>query len=96
MDTSKLGSIEAIKEYLESDLGIDIFVKVYPIIKQFGDDILFLDNLLSLKDQLKGLLSPDQVEKYHIYFSTLVFYELEIEKANQSSIDKQNQKDNHD
>jgi hypothetical protein len=50
MDTSKLGSIEAIKEYLESDLGIDIFVKVYPIIKQFGDDILFLDNLLSLKD----------------------------------------------
>ena len=31
-------------------------------------------------------MSGDQVDRYHIMFSTLVFYELEIEKANQDSL----------
>jgi hypothetical protein len=46
---SKLSSVERIREYLESELGIDILIKIYPIIKSFGDDILFMDKINDLK-----------------------------------------------
>jgi hypothetical protein len=85
---SKLSSVEQIREYLESELGADKLKKIYPIIKSFGDDILFMDKLQDLKSQLKPYLKESQVDRYHIMFSTLVFYELEIEKANQESIKK--------
>jgi hypothetical protein len=81
---SKLCSVERIREYLEAELGADLLLKVHPIIKNFGDDILFMDKIQDLKDQLKHLLTSQQVDKYHITLSTLVFYELEIEKANMS------------
>ena len=81
---SKLCSVERIREYLEQELGPELLMKVYPIIKDFGDDILFMDKIQDLKDQLKHLLSGAQVDKYHITFSTLVFYELEIEKNSQA------------
>lgn len=57
---------------------------MHPIVKNFGDDILFMDKIQDLKDELKHLLTSQQVDKYHITLSTLVFYELEIEKANMS------------
>jgi len=81
VDMSKLCSVERIREYLEQELGPDLLMKVYPIITGFGDDILFMDKIQELKDQLKHLLSGEEVDKYHITFSTLVFYELEIEKT---------------
>ena len=84
VDMSKLCSVERIREYLESELGVELLTKVHPIIKEFGDDILFTDKIYELKDKLKHLLTSQQVDKYHITFSTLVFYELEIEKANMS------------
>ena len=46
---SRLASIEQIREYLEGELGIDVLMKVYPIIKEFGDDILFVDKLQDLE-----------------------------------------------
>lgn len=85
VDMSKLASVEQIREYLETELGIDLLMKIYPIIKAFGDDILFMDKMQDLKDQLKPHITEAQVDRYHIMFSTLVFYELEIEKANQES-----------
>lgn len=55
---------------------------MYPIIKSFGDDILFMDKIRELKSKLAHLITSEQVDRLHITFSTLVFYELEIEKAN--------------
>lgn len=81
MDLSKLSSVERIKEYLESELGEETLIKLYPIIKSFGDDILFADKIPELKDKLKHIISAKQVDKYHQSFATLVFYELEMEKA---------------
>jgi hypothetical protein len=81
LDLSKLSSVERIKEYLESELGSETVSKLLPIIKAFGDDILFVDKISELKDQLAHLLSSKQVDRYHQSFATLVFYELEVEKA---------------
>jgi len=81
VDMSKLSSIEKIREYLSAELGDQLLIKVYPIIKEFGDDILFTDKIPLLKEKLEHLLSGEQVDRLHIYFSTLVFYELEMEKT---------------
>ena len=81
LDLSKLTSVERIKEYLESELGKDKLDEILPIIRTFGDDILFVDKLPELKDQLAQLLTNKQVDRYHQSFATLVFYELEVEKA---------------
>jgi len=52
VDTSKLGSVEQIREYLEKELGLDTFMKIYPILKAFGDDILFSEKVPELKQKL--------------------------------------------
>ena len=57
MDLSKLSSVERIKEYLEEELGEEALIKLYPIIKSFGDDILFADKIGELKDKLKHIIS---------------------------------------
>ena len=80
VDMSKLDTIEKIRDYLERELGVDTFLQVYPIIKECGDDILFIDKIGELKESLKHILPPEVVERLHIQFSTLVFYELEMEK----------------
>jgi hypothetical protein len=79
-DMSKLGSAERIREYLENELGEKMF-EVYPIIKDFGDDILFNDKIQDIKANLAHLISGKEVDKLYIYFSTLVFYELEMDKS---------------
>lgn len=48
-DMSKLDTIEKIRDYLETELGVDKLMKIYPIIKSFGDDILFMDKIGELK-----------------------------------------------
>lgn len=81
VDMSKLSSIEKIREFLSQELGDHLLIKVYPIIKSFGDDILFMDKIPLLKEKLSHLLPPERVDSLHIWFSTLVFYELETEKT---------------
>jgi len=81
LDLSKLSSVEQIKEYLGSELGKDVLDKILPIIKAFGDDMLFVDKLPELKEQLAHLLPAKQVDRHHQSFATLVFYELEVDKA---------------
>lgn len=57
VDMSKLNSVERIREYLEDELGTEKLQAVYPIIKSFGDDILFMDKMQDLKAQLEHLLT---------------------------------------
>ena len=83
---SKLDTVEKIRDYLESELGVDILMKVYPIIKSFGDDILFMDKISELKQKLSHLIDGKTVDRLHITFSTLVFYELEIENGSKNKI----------
>lgn len=57
VDTSKLGSVEQIREYLEKELGDETFRKIYPVLKAFGDDILFSEKVPELKQKLGKWLS---------------------------------------
>lgn len=77
---SKLDTIEKIRDYLESELGIETFLRVYPIIKSFGDDILFTDKLSEVRASLEHLIPHETVDRLHIQFITLVFFELEMDK----------------
>ena len=56
-DLSKLSSVEQIREYLEAEIGVDVLKQVHPIIRSFGDDILFTDKMLELKQRLSHLLT---------------------------------------
>ena len=38
---SKMQSIEHIREYLEQELGEETLMQAYPVLRDFGDDILF-------------------------------------------------------
>ena len=84
-DFSKMSSIETIKSYLDSVLGAEKVAKLLPIIQSFGDDILNADGIPELKSRLAHIIKGADVDKYHQYFATLVFYELEIEKQKQSA-----------
>ena len=46
---SKLNSVEEIRQYLETELGDELFGEIYPIIKTFGDDILAVESIQPLK-----------------------------------------------
>ena len=39
--SKKLDSIGSIRDYLESEIGQDRLYQAYPILRDFGDDILF-------------------------------------------------------
>ena len=80
IDIDNLSSAERINSYLNSELGSTLFDKIHPVIKAFGDEILLADKMNELKHKLKPYLSESQVDKYHQYFATLVFFELEDEK----------------
>ena len=86
---SKLSSVERIREYLEESFGLEVLKSIYPIVKSFGDDILLADKIPELKEKLKPYLSKSTVDKYHTYFATLIFYELEIEKNESMKVKEQ-------
>ena len=39
--SKKLGSIASIRDYLEAEIGQERLYQAYPILRDFGDDILF-------------------------------------------------------
>ena len=80
-NVDKLSSIERIRQYLESEIDKRVLEQVYPIIKSYGDDILLQDKMPELKQSLKHLISGELVDKYHQFFATYVFYQLEMEKS---------------
>jgi hypothetical protein len=52
-------------------------MKVYPILRDFGDDILFEHKTDLLCSKVEMYITPEQVKKYQNFFALLVFYELE-------------------
>lgn len=81
-DLSRYNSIERIKEYLTDEIGQDLLNKAHPILKEFGDDILYENNIPLVIDQLDGILSEEEVVRYLHFFATLIFFENEQEKIN--------------
>lgn len=70
-----MNSIEHVREYLESEIGEDLLMKVYPRLLDVGDDIFLEQNTEMLSIMLKDLMSAKDVRKYLPYFSTLIFFE---------------------
>lgn len=68
-------SIEHVREYLESEIGEEVLLKIYPLLLDVGDDIFVEENTELLTIMLKDLLSADKVRKYINFFATLIFFE---------------------
>ena len=56
-DTSKMDSFERVKEYLEEELGTETLNKAYPILRDFGDDILFDEKTELLVKRLSPIIN---------------------------------------
>jgi hypothetical protein len=56
-------SIEHVREYLESEIGEDLLMKVYPRLLDVGDDIFLEENTEMLCIMLKDLMTAEQVKK---------------------------------
>ena len=82
-DLEEYNTYERIKEYLENEIGEEILTKAHPILKQFGEDILYENNIPEVTEKLKGILSEEDVHKYLHFFATLVFFENQTEKLSQ-------------
>lgn len=54
-------SIEHVREYLESEIGEDLLLKVYPKLLDVGDDVFLEENTELLCVMLDGLLARDLV-----------------------------------
>ena len=65
VDFSKFESIESLRSFLEDELGEESLMKAYPILKDFGDNILFDDKLPELRQKLEGIISPTLLSKLH-------------------------------
>lgn len=42
---SKMNNVESVKQYLTDEIGKDKLNKCYPILRDFGDDILFEEKI---------------------------------------------------
>lgn len=54
---SKFTSVEQYRDFLEKELGEEKLMKAYPILKEFGDNILFFEKTTELERILSGVLS---------------------------------------
>jgi hypothetical protein len=41
MQESRMHSIENVREFLESEIGEELLLKVYPVLLDIGDDVFF-------------------------------------------------------
>lgn len=76
---SKFTSVEEYRDFLERELGEEKLMKAYPLLKEFGDKILFFDKTKELEQILKGVLSIQEIRKYQPHFATWIFMELQAE-----------------
>lgn len=54
---SKFTSVEQYRDFLEKELGEEKLMKAYPLLKEFGDQILFFEKTPELEKILKGVLT---------------------------------------
>ena len=78
-DLKTYNTFERIKDYLELEIGLEVLSKAHPILKEFGDDILYENNIPLVIEKLKGIVSEEEVVKYLHFFATLVFFENQQE-----------------
>ena len=55
------------------DIGQENYNKLYPILIDFGDLILFEENRPKLEKKLQGILAPDKIRQYYNVFTLVVF-----------------------
>ena len=79
-DLTRYNTIERVRDYLEQEIGEEILAKAHPILKEFGDDILYENNIPLVIRKLEGILSRDEVMQYLHFFATLIFFEMEAER----------------
>ena len=79
--SKKLNSISSIRDYLEAEIGQDRLYQAYPILRDFGDDILFEEKTEILIKKLSHILSRDEVKKYQNFFALLVFHDLQADES---------------
>ena len=79
MQESRMHSIENVREFLESEIGEELLLKVYPVLLDIGDDVFFDQNTELLHSKLRHLLTEEQVKKFASYFETLIFFEKQAE-----------------
>lgn len=60
----KLGSIASIRDFLEDELGQERLYQAYPVLRDFGDDILFEEKSDDLVAKLGHILTKAEVKKY--------------------------------
>ena len=76
----KLDSITAIRDYLESELGQDRLYQAYPVLRDFGDDMLYEEKTAELVEKLEFCMTAEEVEKYRNFFSLLVFHDMTVDQ----------------
>ena len=62
---------------MKAELGQNTYQKTYPILIDFGDDILFEENTPRLEKALAHLMTKDVVQKCHTWFTLIVFHAME-------------------
>jgi hypothetical protein len=72
---SRMHSIEHVREYLETAIGEEKLLKVYPKLLDVGDDVFMDENTEMLTVIMKDLLTEEQVKRYMPFFATLIFFE---------------------
>ena len=87
-DLGKYNSTDRIKLYLEEEIGQELLSKAHPILKEFGDDILYENNIPLVVDKLQGILSENEVVKYLHFFATWIFFENEQERIKERKNNK--------
>ena len=72
---SRMHSIEHVREYLETEIGEEKLLKVYPLLLEIGDDVFMEENCEYLQIMLKDIITEEQCKQYMPFFATLIFFE---------------------
>lgn len=78
-EISKMSSVEQYRDFLEKELGEEKLMRAYPLLKEFGDKILFFEKTAELECILSGVLTTNEIRKYQPHFATWIFMELQAE-----------------
>lgn len=70
-------SIEHVREFLETEIGDEILMKVYPLLLEIGDNVFIEENLVH--QALEPYMSTEKVQKYLPFLTTLIFFEKQSE-----------------
>ena len=61
---------------MEKELGEEKLMEAYPLLREFGDKILFFEKTAELEKILSGVLTIAEIRKYQPHFATWIFMEL--------------------